>query len=138
MGEGIPATRHRSRFGCGTHGNHLGRRLKREVTHLPYRNWCNFCVMGRGGQEGHSWQPQRGLDEGGPEVSIDYAFPASEGRIGVTILVARKGRSRMTCVTVVPRKGTTAQRGLLDVVGGGWRRCHLEVGRGGRHQGCCQ
>ena len=42
-----------------------------------------------------------------PEVSIDYAFPASADDVGLTMLVARDRRTRMTCSTVVPRKGTS-------------------------------
>ena len=35
--------------------------------HIPYRDWCKFCVLGRGtglphGRGGSSWIPQVGID----------------------------------------------------------------------------
>lgn len=56
------------------------------------------------GQEGHSRHAWRGPEEGMPEASIDYYGPlASEGAVGVTILMARERRSRMTCAILVLR-----------------------------------
>jgi len=77
-----------------------------EYTHLPYRSWCKFCVVGRGRQEPHM-KAKHDSENEMPEISIDYAFPASVEDVGVTMLVARDRRTRMTCSTVVPRKGTT-------------------------------
>ena len=82
-------------------------RAQHELTHLPFRSWCRFCVMGRGRQEGHFRQSKKESSDNMPEISLDYAFPASEGGVGVTMLVARERRTRMTCATVVPKKGTT-------------------------------
>jgi hypothetical protein len=76
-----------------------------ELTHLPFRNWCRHCVKGRSTERGH-YRKER--EEGAvPEVHMDWAFPSSEGGEGVTMLVARERDTKMTCATIVPRKGTT-------------------------------
>ena len=46
-------------------------RLQHELTHLPPRDWCEFCIAGRGKDDSHTRrksQPGRI-----PEVQIDYA-----------------------------------------------------------------
>ena len=43
-----------------------------EVSHLPFRSWCSFCVRGRGQSMGH-FRIDKG-DEQVPTVSIDYGF----------------------------------------------------------------
>ena len=79
-----------------------------EMTHLPFRNWCRHCVKGRSVERGHYRQER---EEGAlPEVHLDWAFPASEGGgKGIVVLAARERDTRMTCATVVPRKGTTGE-----------------------------
>ena len=77
--------------------------LEHEKTHLPFRDWCPFCVRGRGKEMAKRRTEE---EEGIPEVHIDYCFPKSAGGQGVTILAARERRTRMVMATVVPRKGT--------------------------------
>ena len=59
-------------------------------THLPYRNWCLDCCMGRGNE-----LPCRTSDEEAvvPEVSMDFCFLGQEGEPGRTmpVLVAKEG-----------------------------------------------
>ena len=50
-------------------------------THVPYRNWCEFCVKGKAKGDHH----KRGMAEkskieerGIPTVGIDYTFPRSK------------------------------------------------------------
>jgi len=89
-----------------------------EMTHLPFRNWCRHCVMGRGVERGH-FRTERDQDAV-PEVHVDYCFPcgagtkprnlrekASEAAGSMTVLVMRDRDTRMTAAAVVPRKGTT-------------------------------
>ena len=74
------------------------------MTHLPYRNWCEWCVKGRGKEA-----PRRVQDSSSdlPEVSLDFCFPTkSDGTGGLTILVARERHTRMTMATEVPSKST--------------------------------
>ena len=89
-----------------------------EMTHLPFRNWCRHCIMGRGTERGH-FRTER--DPGAiPEVHVDYCFPcgtgmkprtsrekASEAAGSMTVLVMRDRDTRMTAAVVVPRKGTS-------------------------------
>ena len=115
-------------------------RAQHELTHLPFRSWCRYCVMGRGRQEGHFRQNAKESSDNLPEISLDYAFPASEGGVGVTMLVARERRTRMTCATVVPKKGTTgafAAKGwrIPQRARGGQDGHHPEVRRGAGDQG---
>lgn len=78
---------------------------RHEHTHLLYGRWSQFCVMGRGRQEGHVRQLRRGLGEGIPKVSVDYGFPASEDQHSSRL----EGHSRMRFAAVVPRTGSTGQ-----------------------------
>ena len=78
---------------------------KHMMTHLPYRNWCEYCVKGRGREAAHSRSTGEASDL--PEVSLDCCFPTKEdGTGGLTILVARERHTRMTLATVVPSKST--------------------------------
>ena len=45
---------------------------RRNLTHLPFMNWCPRCVRGRGKEA-----PRRRCKEGQwelPEISLDFAF----------------------------------------------------------------
>ena len=84
---------------------------KRNLTHLPFRNWCPHCMKGRGKEAPHR------RAEGGkgvlPEISLDFCFPSKEDGTGMlTILGARERHTKMTLSTVIPSKttGTFAAR----------------------------
>ena len=51
-------------------------------THLPYRNWCPYCVQAKGKDLDHrkSIKEERGL----AEFSFDYCFPADESGYRLT------------------------------------------------------
>jgi len=78
-----------------------------EMTHLPYRNWCRHCVMGRGVEATH----RRAVRDVGaiPEIHVDFCFPGSVVGNGqnLTVVVARDRDSRMMLSEVVPTKGST-------------------------------
>ena len=78
-----------------------------EMTHLPYRNWCRHCVMGRGVEAPH----RRVVRDVGaiPEIHVDFCFPGSVVGNGqnLTVVVARDRDSRMMLSEVVPTKGST-------------------------------
>ena len=46
-----------------------------ELTHIPYRDWCKWCNLGRGRGIPH----RHGGESGVPIVGIDYFFITSEG-----------------------------------------------------------
>ena len=48
-------------------------REEHELTHLPYRSWCEHCVRGRGRTTAHK-QIQHDREVELPRVSIDYFF----------------------------------------------------------------
>ena len=69
-----------------------------EITHLPYRNWCRHCVVGRGKEAPH--RKQEGDKEAGmPEIHWDFMFLGAENDPGetVTVLVAKEKLTRMGC-----------------------------------------
>ena len=78
---------------------------RHELTHTPYRSWCVHCVRGRGRRMEHRRQKEK--ERAIPEVHLDYCFMGSAESDGkaLTILVARERDTRMTCATVVPKKG---------------------------------
>ena len=75
-----------------------------ELTHLPFRNWCDHCVRGRGEERPHRRVRDDPVQH---EVHLDFCFPGDEfGEKGLTILVARERLTKMMMGTVVPRKST--------------------------------
>ena len=57
-------------------------REQHELTHTPFRQWCEFCVMGRGKNEAHMKKAAREDEEeesaAVPRVSMDYFFLSKE------------------------------------------------------------
>ena len=80
---------------------------RRYLTHLPFRNWCQYCIQGKGKTAPHFQQEQR--SDGLPEVHFDYCFMCTHGSQMCTILVAKEKSSKMTLATVVPLKGTSLE-----------------------------
>ena len=85
-----------------------------EVDHLPYRSWCECCVMGRGTGEQHRPGPSSRV----PVISFDYLFIAqskilTEEELGVDeakaaavkVLVVKDSKSKAIFAHVVRRKG---------------------------------
>ena len=87
-------------------------RREHELTHLPFRSWCEHCVKGRGKEE--ACRKMKEENAGIPEVHLDFMFMGEEkGGKTLAMLVGRERRSRATLSTVVPRKTTgewTAKR----------------------------
>eukprot|EP00971_Amphidinium_carterae_P341163 6479842-Amphidinium_carterae.2 len=61
----------------------LAERYRHRLTHLPYRNWCRFCVAGRTKEDGHRVKDRSGDEV--PEVMMDYAFGDAETIILVIV-----------------------------------------------------
>ena len=76
-------------------------------THLPFRNWCQYCIQGKGKTAPHFQQGQ--CDDGLMEVRFDYCFMSTHGSPMCTILVAKEKSSKMTLATVVPMKGASLE-----------------------------
>ena len=74
------------------------------LTHLPYRNWCELCVAAKGKDLDHRKDVREARCL--PEYSFDYCFPGDEFGYHLTILVGRERATGMTMATVVPEKGS--------------------------------
>lgn len=78
---------------------------QRYLTHLPFRNWCQYCVQGK--ESGTPLQTES--REGGlMEVHFDYCIMSTHCPLA-TILVARGKPTKMTLATVVPMKGASVE-----------------------------
>ena len=72
-----------------------------ELTHVPFRSWCEHCVRGRG--EGVRHETGKEMPEQ-TEVHMDFFFVGDEDQNEkLTVLAARERTTRMT--TVAPSKG---------------------------------
>ena len=73
------------------------------ITHIPFRNWCPFCVKGRGRQDSH----KVGKEECGiAAVMLDYCTVNEESKEDERpILVSKDKKSGKMIAMVVPRKG---------------------------------
>ena len=100
------------------------------ANHIPFCNWCPYCVAGKAKAEPHR-QKDETNESSIPVVSIDYAFignkavregpaedeseadsereeadvPESETKQTLTVLVLRDRKSKYVTASVVPRKG---------------------------------
>ena len=79
-------------------------RAAHNATHMPFRNWCPFCVAGRGEAAPH--KQTENLEVLVPEVQLDYGFLKKEEEEALTTLLITKDRqSRAIFVNVVQNKG---------------------------------
>ena len=70
-------------------------REEHDVTHVPYRLWCRFCVMGRGLESGDR-------DGDRARVFADYGYLSGDS---TPLLIAKDRRTGMTFAAPVPMKG---------------------------------
>ena len=89
-----------------------------EVDHVPFRQWCEECVKGRGTGEPHG--PSEGVHEL-PVVEFDYLFCTNsqiyrreeldeESKASATtILVVKERKTKAIFAHVVPQKGVDEQ-----------------------------
>ena len=74
-----------------------------ELTHVPFRSWCEHCVRGRG--EGVRHEAGKEMPEQ-TEVHMDFFFVGDEDQNEkLEVLAARERTTRMTMSTVAPSKG---------------------------------
>ena len=99
-------------------------RLVHELTHLPFRSWCEFCVKAKSKQS-HS----RTLSDRRPVIQCDYSFMTSESSpdVQVTILNAVDVLTGLGLSVVVPGKG----KGLYAKAE--LKKFLYECGKGFRH-----
>ena len=76
-------------------------RATHNLTHLPYRSWCEHCVKAKG-RENHS---KRQVDRQ-PVIQVDYCFVNTGPDVGQrTILTAVDVQTGLSTAVVVPNKG---------------------------------
>ena len=76
-------------------------RATHNLTHLPYRSWCEHCVKAKG-RENHS---KRQTDRQ-PVIQVDYCFVNTGPDVGQrTILTAVDVQTGLSTAVVVPNKG---------------------------------
>eukprot|EP00971_Amphidinium_carterae_P156566 3103513-Amphidinium_carterae.1 len=73
------------------------------LTHYPYKEWCEHCVRGRGREDRH--HTQREADQQGtPVVQLDYWF-LTDGELQIPLLAAIDNVYHRTMAVWVPLKG---------------------------------
>ena len=75
------------------------------LTHLPFRDWCDFCVQGKAGSHPHT---KRKVNENEvPVVSMDYMGlkqrSPEEGQAPIIVIVDRNTKTKL--VHVLKSKG---------------------------------
>ena len=77
------------------------RRATHNLTHLPYRSWCEYCVKSKG-RENHS----KGQTDRQPVIQVDYCFVNTGPDVGQrTVLTAVDVQTGLATAVVVPNKG---------------------------------
>ena len=98
-------------------------RMEHELTHIPYRSWCEHCVRGKCAALAHRYVAPED-DRAVPIIGIDYAFikKSDEEELisEVKTMVVKDGRSKAAFPIPVPQKGLDAEeyatRHLLRVL----------------------
>ena len=119
-----------------------------EVDHIPYRQWCEECVRGRGTGEPHS--PSEGI-HAMPVVEFDYIFVTDKEiyrreelddeavrKAAIKILVVKRPQGKGYLRPCGPSEGRGRQWVLCGQTGGrqqvaGRHQAAPEVGQGGGH-----
>ena len=80
------------------------------LTHIPFRSWCKYCVMGKSVSQAHNRVDK--TKETIPTISIDYAYLSDKqeveatGHTGMPILAIKDRKTGIIQSRVVPAKGT--------------------------------
>ena len=91
-----------------------------ELTHLPYRDWCEHCVKAKGRQS-HSVKK----NDRQPVIQIDFSFLATENDLPKrTILNATDVQTGYAMAVVLPAKGSVEKYAVAEL-----RRFVFEIGR---------
>jgi hypothetical protein len=88
---------------------------ERNLTHLPFRDWCPHCIMGKAGNIPRKKQKDR--ERLVPHIHVDYGFLGTEeDEEKMIIQVARSEESRALLVHAVPRKGLAHVHGAEQLI----------------------
>ncbi len=79
-------------------------RRRHELTHIPYADWCRWCVQGRGREAHH--RRQGAVEDTTPVIAMGYCFlgPEELGSEMATTLVIRDSVSSCLGASLVPAK----------------------------------
>ena len=94
-----------------------------DLTHLPFRHWCPFCVAGRDKDDCH----RRKADTPGPPIlELDYVFLRTglPGDRTAIVLVGMMKGTGFAFAKVVSRKGKSDPMAVADIL----QWCRTEVG----------
>ena len=83
--------------------------LEHELTHLPYRSWCECCRRGKSVSHGHYSRPETEEENRVPLAALDYAFLSKTDGDGqalseVKTMVIKDKRSKCVFPIPVPQK----------------------------------
>ena len=82
-------------------------REEHDLTHVPYRSWCEHCVSGNKASAPHRGRDQE--ERSVPEISLDYAYIRDEDEeASETILVTKDWQTKVTFASLVTGKGVNA------------------------------
>jgi hypothetical protein len=88
---------------------------ERNLTHLPFRNWCPQRIMGEARNIPH--KKQKDMEHLVPHIHVDYGFlGAEEDEEKMIIQVARHEESRALLAHAVPRQGLAHVHGAEQLI----------------------
>ena len=90
--------------------------LKHRLTHIPYKDWCEFCVAGKGKAERHERDPSSLKEHELPVVSFDLCYTGVSGEAvdeksnaKIVVLVLHDSHSSAVHAVPVRNKGEVQQ-----------------------------
>jgi hypothetical protein len=88
---------------------------ERNLAHLPFRDWCSHCIMGKARNIPH--KKQKDKEHLVPHIHVDYGFLGTEGDEEKMITQVEKDQeSRALLVHAVPRKGLAHVHGAEQLI----------------------
>ena len=108
-------------------------RALHEVTHLPLRSWCRFCMMGRSKDAYHARLAE--VDDV-PRIGMDYmrvsehgvnsTVEGAAGDVGITMLVVKDFMYKSVWVYPVEGKGVTMAEWLPGMIRADMSMCGMD------------
>lgn len=86
-------------------------RREHEVSHLPYRTWCQDCIRGKGLTQGHRRQSMEEDEKGKkrPLIAMDYFYLGQNEEQSLPILAIVEEQTGRTFCICLPEKGVGHQ-----------------------------
>ena len=92
--------------------------MKHRLTHIPYKDWCEFCIAGKGKADRHERDPSSLKEHEVPVISFDLCYTGASGeavdeKSNAKVVVLVLHDSHSSAVHAVPIKGKSETQHMV-------------------------